>query len=488
LNRSFVISEILAPISLLLFRLGLGLTGGKAKISLLSDDPAETGGENLERKSKSLVARYLGFLEENDGLEVAVKAIEMFWEACYSEDLGGVDVFVKMAAGGLEVTREREEGMISSLPRDGSTILGGRVEVPGSTVSEEAELAASMAQLGTSDINAAENPDQAMVFRLALLLRDFSTTQPKLVSEFFAWILSEWSRTSSILRDSEEEADPDLELRQFRLVNTLMLLISVFSEPQPGDAEEPAALKVLLGSLEKIVDFTRTALLNPDEQGSGLVSTALTLLASTLSNDPSALLVLPKTKLEELNMLLQLASHSSDPDLEPVLKGISMAIRTALAFSGSATEFSQPSSAEDIDSADLLERSLADLSRPTSIAPLKARGLSTLSSLILSEDTRVLEMGLDKLIALGLEALQDPEEFVYINAIKYLAVVVDHDPENGIKGIVGEFAKDGERDSIEALAGRVKIGEVLLRVVMRRGEVLGRFGWLIFFASSPFCF
>ncbi|KAI9023208.1 hypothetical protein DFJ74DRAFT_668116 [Hyaloraphidium curvatum] len=153
--------------------------------------------------------------------------------------------------------------------------------------------------------------------------------------------------------------------------------------------------------------------------------------------------------------------------------GVEGALRTAIAAALAFREEEGPAdgkAGEDGgDDADPVARSLADL-KPGTMAPLKARGLSTLASLLRAEDPRVLKLGTPALAALGIAALADPEEFAYLHAVRFLAALAEADPERGIEALAGAFAGDGD------VATRCKVGEVLMRVVVRQGEALGKLG------------
>lgn len=492
LNRSFVLSQLLGPVATLLFRLSVGLSSpSKPKISV-ADDSLASIKSHVERLSRTLMSRYVSELEKADGQDVAVKALEMFWEACYSDSGSGqVDVEVYRTEDSIGVGPKTVDETFGLRPTaSNGEAKVGNVKLPGAeTNDEESNLDASMKDLRLGD---ADSPSQVMLLRFVGLLKEWATTsteseqtKPVLVAAFFGWVLDEWVKGSTMLREltegEEQEEDEELQLRQMRLSTLLMTLISVFSDLNSD--EVPPALQALVGSVAHIVNFLRSVLLASDAQDSEntLASAALTLLASSLSSDPGALISIPRAKLEELNMLLSLKADDADDEIKPLFQAVITAIRSSIAFAQNMDGTSGSKSALDddedaADSPDLLARSLNDIRKPTSLAPLKARGLSTLTSLILSEDSKTLAMGTSGLVSIGLEALRDPEEFVYINAIKFLAAVTDHDPKGGIGAMVDEFTKERKEETEATLAERVKVGEVLLRAVLRRGEVLGAFG------------
>jgi hypothetical protein len=163
-----------------------------------------------------------------------------------------------------------------------------------------------------------------------------------------------------------------------------------------------------------------------------------------------------------------------------------------------ASSFAAPSSTSVIDdplaaSRATYQESLKLLQDP--LLPVRAQGLSLLRSLVvnreafLSTDPALLPAVLDIFV----QALEDEDSFLYLNAIQGLSAMADVYGRQIVKRLVqvylgGGGGADGMREVGKGEKGRreldkrLRMGEALVQVVQRAGEAGAVFG------ASRFCF
>lgn len=99
-----------------------------------------------------------------------------------------------------------------------------------------------------------------------------------------------------------------------------------------------------------------------------------------------------------------------------------------------------------------------------SVVPVRAQGLSLLTTLI-SSRSPILDIFSTSVLLLSL--LQDEDEYIYLNAIKSLSLLAQHHPRTVVNMLAERYL---DREEEMGLDRRLKIGEALLRTVEGLGE------------------
>ncbi|KAG0308280.1 transmembrane and coiled-coil domains-containing protein 7 [Dissophora globulifera] len=113
-----------------------------------------------------------------------------------------------------------------------------------------------------------------------------------------------------------------------------------------------------------------------------------------------------------------------------------------------------------------------------SLLPVRAHGLHILREMILAKSIVFMrstrdsgaERELDHALDIFVQHVQEPDSFIYLNAVKGLAALTDaHGPEI-LKKLMRIYANE---DGKQTLDTRLRIGEALVQTVQRCGEALG---------------
>ncbi|KAF9130715.1 hypothetical protein BGW39_002763 [Mortierella sp. 14UC] len=113
-----------------------------------------------------------------------------------------------------------------------------------------------------------------------------------------------------------------------------------------------------------------------------------------------------------------------------------------------------------------------------SLLPVRAHGLHILREMILAKSvvlTRATggdeaERELDHALDIFVQHVQEPDSFIYLNAVKGLAALTDaHGPEI-LKKLMNIYSNENGRQTLET---RLRVGEALVQTVQRCGEALG---------------
>ncbi|KAF9543314.1 hypothetical protein EC957_000976 [Mortierella hygrophila] len=113
-----------------------------------------------------------------------------------------------------------------------------------------------------------------------------------------------------------------------------------------------------------------------------------------------------------------------------------------------------------------------------SLLPVRAHGLHILREMILAKSivlTRATggdgaERELDHALDIFVQHVQEPDSFIYLNAVKGLAALTDaHGPEI-LKKLMKIYSNENGRQTLET---RLRVGEALVQTVQRCGEALG---------------
>lgn len=112
------------------------------------------------------------------------------------------------------------------------------------------------------------------------------------------------------------------------------------------------------------------------------------------------------------------------------------------------------------------------------LLPVRAHGLHILREMILAKSivlTRATggdgaERELDHALDIFVQHVQEPDSFIYLNAVKGLAALTDaHGPEI-LKKLMKIYSNENGRQTLET---RLRVGEALVQTVQRCGEALG---------------
>ncbi|XP_062442544.1 transport and Golgi organization protein 6 homolog [Rhea pennata] len=102
--------------------------------------------------------------------------------------------------------------------------------------------------------------------------------------------------------------------------------------------------------------------------------------------------------------------------------------------------------------------------------PVRAAALRSLSSLIKQRDPEGLRMQ-EKLLQVFLENLQHEDSFVYLSAIQGVALLSNEYPEQILPALLAQYGSPAQ-GTTEAVATRMKLGEVLMRVTRALGDMV----------------
>ncbi|KAF9302953.1 transmembrane and coiled-coil domains-containing protein 7 [Mortierella antarctica] len=108
-----------------------------------------------------------------------------------------------------------------------------------------------------------------------------------------------------------------------------------------------------------------------------------------------------------------------------------------------------------------------------SLLPVRAHGLHILRELILAKSivlTRAGDRELDHALDIFAQHVQEPDSFIYLNAVKGLAALTDAHGPRILAKLMKIYANE---DGKQTLDTRLRIGEALVQTVQRCGEALG---------------
>ncbi|KAK5823500.1 hypothetical protein F5H01DRAFT_273596, partial [Linnemannia elongata] len=113
-----------------------------------------------------------------------------------------------------------------------------------------------------------------------------------------------------------------------------------------------------------------------------------------------------------------------------------------------------------------------------SLLPVRAHGLHILREMILAKSivlTRATggdgaERELDHALDIFVQHVQEPDSFIYLNAVKGLAALTDAHGPQILKKLMKIYSNENGRQTLET---RLRVGEALVQTVQRCGEALG---------------
>lgn len=113
-----------------------------------------------------------------------------------------------------------------------------------------------------------------------------------------------------------------------------------------------------------------------------------------------------------------------------------------------------------------------------SLLPVRAHGLHILREMILAKSIVLTQSGegenagreLDHALDIFVQHVQEPDSFIYLNAVKGLAALTDAHGPDILRKLMKIYANE---DGKQQLDTRLRIGEALVQTVQRCGEALG---------------
>ncbi|KAG0342020.1 transmembrane and coiled-coil domains-containing protein 7 [Podila horticola] len=108
-----------------------------------------------------------------------------------------------------------------------------------------------------------------------------------------------------------------------------------------------------------------------------------------------------------------------------------------------------------------------------SLLPVRAHGLHILREMILSKSivlTRADDRELDHALDIFVQHVQEPDSFIYLNAVKGLAALTDAHGPRILAKLMKIYANENGKQTLDT---RLRIGEALVQTVQRCGEALG---------------
>jgi hypothetical protein len=221
----------------------------------------------------------------------------------------------------------------------------------------------------------------------------------------------------------------------------------------------------IIQNLSQLLSLIKSIIMSDDAE---VVPLGLTLLAAVVGTDGLELSADNMAQLTELSVLLDDYKENNEmADLtEEVRKLIISKSQVDSDLIHNANN--QPSNS----SVAKFQEAIKSLADP--LLPIRAFGLNTLRSLVLSGDAIVTER-LDIILNIFLEQLSDEDSFIYLNSVKGLSALTDKFPIQSLNGIVSRY-KDTQNFSLDY---RLRIGETLVQTIQRSGKTFSKYGKLL---------
>ena len=188
------------------------------------------------------------------------------------------------------------------------------------------------------------------------------------------------------------------------------------------------------------------------------------------ANQDSSARTLPV--LNDIYSLLEPVSRDAPINIRTVAREARMVMTARLA----STSGKQRTRSDDEESPQALyQQALKLLQDP--ILPVRAHGLLLLRSLVTKSRQEVDSALIPAILSIFLQAVQDDESYLFLNAVQGLAAMVDSYGAEVLKALIREYTDGlfnmGGSLSQHGLDIRVRVGEALGIVVRRVGTALG---------------
>lgn len=218
----------------------------------------------------------------------------------------------------------------------------------------------------------------------------------------------------------------------------------------------------MIQNFSQLLSLIKSIIMSEDAE---VVPLGLTLLAAVLGTDGLELSADNMAQLTELSVLLD--DYKENNEMAELTEEVRQLI---ISKSQIDSDFIRDANIKPSNSSIAkFQEAIKSLADP--LLPIRAFGLSTLRSLVLSGDAIVAER-LDIILSIFLEQLSDEDSFIYLNSVKGLSALTDKFPMQSLNGIVSRY-KDGQTFSLDY---RLRIGETLLQTIQRSGKTFSKYG------------
>lgn len=198
--------------------------------------------------------------------------------------------------------------------------------------------------------------------------------------------------------------------------------------------------------------------------------------------------------LNDIFLLLEpLASVSGT--IQPLAREARMVMTARLASTSGPLKFSTRNSGEE-KAQETYQKAIKLLQDP--ILPVRAHGLLLLRQLVsprlanLQGDSHVDRALIPSIISIFLQAIEDDDSYMFLNAVQGFAAMVETFGKDVLKALVAEYS--GQLDGLSGssltqndLDKRARIGEALGLVIRRCGTALGMYGKIVQSVFSGKC-
>ncbi|KAH6570568.1 hypothetical protein BASA62_004296 [Batrachochytrium salamandrivorans] len=280
--------------------------------------------------------------------------------------------------------------------------------------------------------------------------------RPTVIGELFIRILEGSLLAKRVHEDSDKDPVSDINIgltsviSNQELINMRHAAMVIAMMNQFGDT--------LLQNTNQILKFIKTTLIESELDS---ISLALTLLKEIFSNDVLNLDAEGKHTAVEIKIILHTLTLHENETVRAMSQGARIAIMAQTGTPLSATaEHDTLAHKQNTD----FRNALKELGDP--LLPLRAHGMSVLRRLVL-ESAPVARENLDSVITIFLDMVEDPDSFIYLNAIKGLSALTDKHASETLARISQRYT---DKTGID-MDYRLRIGEVLMQTIQRCGQV-----------------
>jgi hypothetical protein len=274
--------------------------------------------------------------------------------------------------------------------------------------------------------------------------------------------------TQEILKEHKDK----VAVTPRRIIELISQLLTAFITST--DEGNPPTRPPSSPSLSSLVNITNNSLhqnqLSFDEsskeEATEIVSVSLSLLSAVLSSPEFSLDPETYRLLKDLHQ--NLGSFTSLGSLPPTLliaaRNASALLGLQISLHSSDTATTKPAS--DPYASDRKEYHEALSSLTDALPPIRAQGISLLSSLI-EKASPVIDIQATTVLLQSV--LQDEDEFIYLSAIKTLGLLAARHPKTVLRMLVEGYVDPDEKSSLDV---RIRTGEALLKTIESLGTTL----------------
>jgi hypothetical protein len=382
--------------------------------------------------------------KEEGGLAADVKLLLTSWGKLVGKDEAVKGVWSIVTSGRGWPTSEDGEVLHWQKVGEGAELVYGDPAAPQESAVKTEAMDVDDLQLGDLDLA----PDPAA---LASLLKEFGRADVS--SEVFLRVLDEWRVLAST------DSDPLKSLLFLRLTLAMMETLGdkVLADPQhvlafvEGVLNDEAQAQPQKPLVQEVGDEVEIPELTEDTvEQLGLLETAISLLLATLENAGITFATSP--------ILHPIAAHLAALESAPSAHVRQLAREATLVL---LVRRSASLSEAVSESVSTYRRALALIADP--ILPVRAHGLILLRDLVFAPDY---DPALTPAILdVYMQALQDADSYIYLNAAKGLAAMADALGREILRALTRVYS-----DTAEGMDKRLRVGEALGMVIKRAGR------------------